>query len=297
MRWGRSVVLAASFFILTGVQAKAQAAMPLPTSSLLYEYDFVADPVRSDNPALAKPLGVGDVANGTLSLALNLPEFSSFVDVYVAIYAPKISPEVYLLNTYRQLQPASVALNPFAWGVNGPITASLFGDIPLSLLPDGPYYFYVAVAPFGRMDTFYLWETGFSLSSNNNDDPGSGGTGQPDAKLAGSWRVYSEYLYYDAGGGSTVTPVTTKLNLNADGTWQFGSSSGTWGVASITSSDWAKWGISPYGTTSRKIVLNNWAGGTADGPIDETSSGVDFIWVVYRVSQPDPGTVWVKFGH
>jgi hypothetical protein len=116
-----------------------------------------------------------------------------------------------------------------------------------------------------------------------------------DVGLVGSWRIYSEYFYYDAGGGNGITPVTTLLGLNSDGTWQFGSSNGTWSVETIASDDWTRWEVSPYGPT-RKIVLNGWYGSSADGPIEETGSNVDFLWVIYHVSEPDPGTVWMKFG-
>ncbi len=114
-----------------------------------------------------------------------------------------------------------------------------------------------------------------------------------------SWRVLSARIFYDQGGGGSLsTTITTRLELSDDGTWTFGSSSGTWDVSGITAGDWARWGIDSYGPT-QKVVLEGWNGGTADGPIEESGGQVDFIWVIYPESPPAisaPGTVWMKFG-
>lgn len=113
------------------------------------------------------------------------------------------------------------------------------------------------------------------------------------------WRVYSEAIFYDEGGSNFLeTPVTTLLEIRADQTWSFGSSSGTWSVQAIEESDWQKWGVPSYGPT-RKLVLNGWNGGTNDGPIEESGSRVDFMWVIYRVGPPtvqSAGQIQMKFG-
>ena len=86
--------------------------------------------------------------------------------------------------------------------------------------------------------------------------------------------------------------------MSDDGTWTFGSSSGTWDVSDITAGDGARWGIELYGPT-QKVVLEGWNAGTADGPIEESGGQVDFIWVIYPEGPPAisaPGTVWIKFG-
>ncbi len=117
--------------------------------------------------------------------------------------------------------------------------------------------------------------------------------------IVGSWRIYSSRLFYDAGGAGVLgTTATQVLELKADSSYSFGSSSGTWSVESISSDDWTRWGIKPYGPTM-KIILSGWNGGSADGPIEE-STGVDFIWVIYKVGPPivsASGTVQMKFGH
>lgn len=123
-------------------------------------------------------------------------------------------------------------------------------------------------------------------------------TGAAPRELVGSWRIYSARLFYDVGGAGTVdTTITRRIELNADGTWRFGDSKGTWSVSPISAEDWKRWGIDAYKPT-RKITLNNWNGGVASGPIEE-SSQVDFFWVIYRAEPPAvsaPGTVHMKFG-
>jgi hypothetical protein len=133
-------------------------------------------------------------------------------------------------------------------------------------------------------------------------DPG-GGAGPPQSaaplEFTGSWRVYSETLFFDAGGsgGSDSGASTTReLDLNEDGRWEFGSSNGAWHVTTIDPADWSRWGVEEYGP-QRKIVLEGWAGDVADGPIEESDAGVDFLWVIYRVDEPGPGVVQMKFGH
>ncbi len=118
--------------------------------------------------------------------------------------------------------------------------------------------------------------------------------------FVGSWRVYSERLFYDIGGaGSMAVPLTRPLEISKEGTWAFGDSKGTWEVSEITDADWTRWGISSYGP-AKKMTLDGWNEATADGPIEESSGRVDFIWVIYHVEPPqvqNAGTVWLKFGH
>jgi len=100
------------------------------------------------------------------------------------------------------------------------------------------------------------------------------------------------------GGGGTVDTTTTQiLELKANSKYDFSSSGGAWSVESISPDDWKRWGIEPYGPT-KKIILSDWNGGKADGPIEEFTR-VDFIWVIYKAKPPivsAPGTVWMKFG-
>ncbi len=118
--------------------------------------------------------------------------------------------------------------------------------------------------------------------------------------LEGSWRIFSERIYYDKGGaGALGTPVSRNLEITASNSWNFGDSKGTITIAQITEEDWKKWGIEKYGPT-RKVIVNNWNKLVAEGPLEESTDRIDFIWIIYHVDPPlvqNPGTVWMKFGH
>lgn len=116
-----------------------------------------------------------------------------------------------------------------------------------------------------------------------------------DTSVVGTWRAYSQAIFYDNGGNNWLNrPSTRKLTIAADGTWDYGSK-GTWSVQPIEQSDWKKWKIEPYGPTT-KIVFNGWNNGIADGPIERN----DFVWVIYHskgFSSLGPATIQMKFGH
>ncbi len=140
--------------------------------------------------------------------------------------------------------------------------------------------------------------------TENASSGGSVASNSP-AEFVGTWRVYSERLFYDQGGGgstlsaSSGTSTTQKLELKKNGEWTFGSSSGTYIVAGVGEGDWKSWGIEAYGPT-RKITLEGWNKGTASGPVEESGNVVSFIWVLYRVGPPTvskPGMAHMKFGH
>ncbi len=125
------------------------------------------------------------------------------------------------------------------------------------------------------------------------------GVSDIDSPFLGSWRIFSERIFYDIGGaGAAAVPVTRDLELRKDGKWNFGDSQGTWSVTGITDEDWSRWGIKSYGPT-RKIILEGWNKSTADGPIEEASGSIEFVWAIYHVEPPvvqNAGTLWIKFG-
>lgn len=129
--------------------------------------------------------------------------------------------------------------------------------------------------------------------------PGGPNDGAIDAALAGTWRVLSARLFYDAGGGGSVRTDGPDLTLGADGTFAYGETIGTWSLGSIADDDWARWQTNPYGP-GRKISFAGWQpGGIADGPIEESGGPVDFLWVIFRAEPPlvgAPGMVQMKFG-
>jgi len=119
-------------------------------------------------------------------------------------------------------------------------------------------------------------------------------------ELAGGWRILSERIFYDQGGGGAWSQGDTSqgLELAADGTWAVGASTGRWEIQPITANDWTTWGVKPYGPT-RKIVVHGWNRGDATGPIEESAQDVAFIWIIYRVGPPTvgaPASVEIRFG-
>lgn len=118
---------------------------------------------------------------------------------------------------------------------------------------------------------------------------GSSGCG-----LSGEFRPHYGSLHYDSGGTS-VMPAGTRTLVLSGTRWQYGTSSGSWRTEPVAAADWGRWQGQPYGPT-RKIVLTGWAGGTADGPIDERGAVVDGFWVVYRTRPPAaPGLALLRF--
>jgi len=119
---------------------------------------------------------------------------------------------------------------------------------------------------------------GTAYQDKGESDAGNGA-------FAGKWRSFSDTKY---------TPL---LQLNEDGTWSLEGSSGTWQAGAIEDSDWARWGISSYGP-AKKITLNGWNNGVADGPVEESDGRVDFFWIIYDVTlEGEQRLAQIKFGH
>lgn len=120
-------------------------------------------------------------------------------------------------------------------------------------------------------------------------------------EFAGDWRILSERLYYDIGGGTPWSQGGTSqdLHLSADGAWRFGGSTGRWEIQPITANDWTTWRVKPYGP-KQKIVVHGWNQSDATGPIEESGQEISFVWIIYHVTPPTvkaPGLVYIKFGH
>ncbi|MBI3033878.1 LpqN/LpqT family lipoprotein [Candidatus Woesearchaeota archaeon] len=154
------------------------------------------------------------------------------------------------------------------------------------------------------VDSFEITGSIRELGQGDSGSPGSPMQNQIEepaqaSQFSGKWRVYSERIFYDIGGaGALGIPVSRNLEIK-DGSWNFGDSNGKWTVNKITPEDWARWGIESYGP-AKKMTLDGWNKGIADGPVEESGGNIDFIWVIYHVEPPqvqNAGTVWIKFGH
>ncbi|HET6516470.1 MAG TPA: hypothetical protein VFG09_15055 [Thermodesulfovibrionales bacterium] len=171
--------------------------MPLPAGEQSFTYDPVASPVLSTDPAQAKPIGVGSVANGgdTFDITVALDKLSGPVDVAFGIYASSINPtEVFFLDSSYSLKPFSKAAVAVAaedqqsgkrphpikvrklilWKMRiNDLNEGLLVNVPLSVLPSGQYTLILDVSPSGTNgddsdgngeDTYYRWITSFGIN-------------------------------------------------------------------------------------------------------------------------------------
>ncbi|MEF9426818.1 MAG: BACON domain-containing protein, partial [Candidatus Mariimomonas ferrooxydans] len=148
--------------------------IPVPIGQQSFPYDPTTTPEASPNPAEAMPVGVGDVATGgdTLTVQVNLGQFSAPVDIYGAYMLSTDPDNIYVLNPDLTFQVFSfeeffqalsdgafpVGIEPWIENTIGLIDETLF-EMPTSELPTGIYYPYALVTPAGSLDNYYLWET------------------------------------------------------------------------------------------------------------------------------------------
>ena len=149
--------------LVFATRGPAAQSMPVPTGQEVFPpYNFISTPISGTDPSMVMPVAVGPLATDgdTLSLQVSLDQFSGPVDIYFGIFAPAIDPNnVYILTADGALQPASSGL--IRWKSDTPdnISESLFGNIPVSALPSGRYYFFLLVTPPGTQDKYYFWTT------------------------------------------------------------------------------------------------------------------------------------------
>ena len=149
------------------VSGGTSSVIPVPTSQQGFTYSPIDVPVKSTDPAQAKPIGIGSVANDgdNLSLQIGFNQFSGPVDIYLGIFIKSIDSNIWLIKSDLNLQPLSSGLVKWKENVTGPIDENLYGYIPVNNLPYGTYHLLLAVAPTGSLSSFYLWETKFVLTS------------------------------------------------------------------------------------------------------------------------------------
>jgi hypothetical protein len=141
--------------------------LQMPTTQQMFTYGPTSAPVTSSDVTTTMPIGVGAVAMGgdTVAVQVATGEFASPVDMYFALYAPSIDPfNIYLMRQDGSLQPASLGIAPWMSGVTG-VTQSLFGSIPTSDLPKGTYTLGLMATPPGAgiASAYYFWMTNFTV--------------------------------------------------------------------------------------------------------------------------------------
>ncbi len=137
----------------------------VPRSQQSIVYNPVATSVDAMVSEQAKPVSVGAVAqNGnTLALHVSLFTFSEAVDIYLGIYAPGVTSDIFVVHPDGVPRPASLGIVPWRANTLGPVDEFPYGEIPVDLFTKGRYYLYLVVTPAGRADTFYLWQTFFDV--------------------------------------------------------------------------------------------------------------------------------------
>jgi hypothetical protein len=97
--------------------------MPVPTSTMVFSYEPVEQPVVVSDPGQAKPIGVGPVATGgdTADVSVQIGPFAGPVNVSFMIYAPTIeSDDLYFMTSHNVLKRLSKAVEEDAQsGVSG----------------------------------------------------------------------------------------------------------------------------------------------------------------------------------
>lgn len=138
--------------------------MTLPTTKQSYSYAAVSSSVKSTNPSDSRPVGLGSVATGggILSIQVGLNQLSGPADIYFGILLPDDPNNLYILRSDGTFQAMSSGLVPWKSSTAGPITESLFGNIPALFLAQGTYRIYLAVTS-DSFATYYLWETYFTV--------------------------------------------------------------------------------------------------------------------------------------
>lgn len=150
--------------IHSNLQQYMNISLPVPTGQQSFEYhDDQGSTLRDQEPANCKPLGFKN-PNSTLNLQANLPAFDAPVDIYLAFYAPDLDTEHIYLFTPGGIEVLTNSLTPWMSFSSGNINESVFGEIPLTDLPFGTYYFYLLASPANGnpLENYYLWFTTFT---------------------------------------------------------------------------------------------------------------------------------------
>jgi len=209
----------------TNIILQSDAFWPLviqnPPVQQAFEYAGILSPVLSWTPADTKPTGVGSVASGgdTLSIKIGLNQFAGPVDVYLALYFPAITPDIYLL-TEDSLQPLSSGIVPWKQNITGPIDEPLFGELSVSGLglPPGIYYLGLLVTPAGlsNLSAYYFWVTDFEVGQPPSVNPPSNLTAAAvsSSQINLSWQDNSTNedgfrIYRKTGQAGTYSQIAT----------------------------------------------------------------------------------------
>ena len=144
------------------------ASMPASNQQTT-SYEPTAVPVRNADPALAKPVGVGSVAEGgnTLSLQVSAGRFTGPMDISLALYVPSeegsLTPaNVFMLSPSNSFEPAADGMLLWKKGVTA-VNEKILVDIPVSELYQGQYVIIMGATHSDSGKTYHNWMTSFSV--------------------------------------------------------------------------------------------------------------------------------------
>ncbi len=142
-------------------------SLPTPSGANAYEISANDTTSRDEDPSKCRPIGVTGDSGTMLTVSIDLPAFAEPADIYFGIYAPALAPgEIFLItnNGDNITTISSSGLVPYISFTSGNIKQDVLSNIPLSLLPEGDYYFYLLLSPANQppMEDYYLWWTTFS---------------------------------------------------------------------------------------------------------------------------------------
>jgi len=156
-------------FVLFSVPSLSYSLSVPASGQQTFTYPTSVSPEVSTTPASSKPIGVGAVGSGgsTVNIQVMFGQFTGPVDIYLLAYFPSFSPVIWSIKSDNSLEPISLPFSSSTpkWraSTSSPINESLWGNIPVNLLPDGDYYFGALVTPAGSLSDYYLWITSFNL--------------------------------------------------------------------------------------------------------------------------------------
>jgi hypothetical protein len=175
----RETVLSALLlsFIMSG---PVHAAIPLPVGQQVFSMLPSGKPMIKSDPAAAHPVGIGPLSSGdnTLRLQIGFDEFEEAVDIIVGISVPAPVNDILILGPDLSVQSLSAGLIAWKSATKGPVNETIWGNIDISVLPEGDYTVYILVIPAGalsspsvtafrhgsdspRLPTFYIYANPF----------------------------------------------------------------------------------------------------------------------------------------
>lgn len=177
------ILFSALIVLMVQAHLSEGSSMPAPISQQFFEYAPVAQPDANPEPANAKPVGLGSVADGsgnTFNLKVGTASFSAPVDIYFVVYVPgsyifygaPVANSSNPLSNFFVLLPDNTfqsflaGFKPWKQNITTGINEEIFGNVPTFFLAQGSYYYmYLFVTPTGSFDSYYLWATTFTVSS------------------------------------------------------------------------------------------------------------------------------------